>query len=96
MKNSAAPHPTSTAKKKVSPAARHRPAADAASSLVVRPSSSPSAPAFLPQQLHRRIGARIQAYRKLAEVTTQEQLDTLRKTWRDRFGPLPDARKISS
>src|SRR5581483_9204462 len=32
-----------------------------------------------------------QAYRRLAEVTTQEQLDTLRKTWRDRFGPLPEA-----
>ena len=34
---------------------------------------------------------RIQAYRRLAEVTTQEQLDALRKTWRDRFGPLPEA-----
>ena len=34
---------------------------------------------------------RIQAYRRLAEVSTQEQLDALRKTWRDRFGPLPPA-----
>ena len=34
---------------------------------------------------------RIQAYRRLAEVSTAEQLEALRKTWRDRFGPLPDA-----
>ena len=34
---------------------------------------------------------RIQAYRKLAEVSATEQLDQLRKSWRDRFGPLPEA-----
>ena len=32
---------------------------------------------------------RIRAYRDVAEVTTQEQLDRLRRHWRDRFGPFP-------
>ena len=36
---------------------------------------------------------RIQAYRKLASLVSQEQLDLLRKDWRDRFGPLPDSAK---
>jgi len=49
------------------------------------------APAFLPTIYIAESQPRIQAYRKLAEVTTQEHLDTLRKTWRDRFGPLPEA-----
>ena len=54
-------------------------------------SPAEQAPAFLPGAYIAESPSRIQAYRKLAEVTTQEQLDTLRKTWRDRFGPLPDA-----
>ena len=49
------------------------------------------APAFLPAAYIAESQPRIQAYRRLAEVTTQEQLDALRKTWRDRFGPLPEA-----
>jgi transcription-repair coupling factor (superfamily II helicase) len=52
---------------------------------------SEAAPAFLPAAYIAESAPRIQAYRRLAEVTTQEQLDTLRKTWRDRFGPLPEA-----
>ena len=53
---------------------------------------SPStAPAFLPAAYIAESQPRIQAYRRLAEVTAQEQLDALRKTWRDRFGPLPEA-----
>jgi transcription-repair coupling factor (superfamily II helicase) len=55
-----------------------------------RPSPS-TAPAFLPTAYIAESQPRIQAYRRLAEVTTQEQLDALRKTWRDRFGPLPQA-----
>jgi len=54
-------------------------------------SSSPMAPAFLPTVYIGESQPRIQAYRKLAEVTTQEQLDTIRKTWRDRYGVLPEA-----
>jgi transcription-repair coupling factor (superfamily II helicase) len=49
------------------------------------------APAFLPTSYITEAQPRIQAYRRLAEVNTQEQLDALRKTWRDRFGPLPVA-----
>src|SRR5581483_5446092 len=49
------------------------------------------APAFLPANYIGEPQIRIQAYRKLAEVASQEQLDALRKTWRDRFGPLPKA-----
>jgi transcription-repair coupling factor (superfamily II helicase) len=57
-----------------------------------RDSSSPAtAPAFLPVNYIAEPQTRIQAYRKLAEITANEQLDQLRKSWRDRFGPLPDA-----
>ena len=49
------------------------------------------APAFLPTSYITEAQPRIQAYRRLAEVNTQEQLDALRKTWRDRFGPFPGA-----
>ncbi len=47
------------------------------------------APAFLPMSYIAEAQPRIQAYRRLAEVATQETLDALRATWRDRFGPLP-------
>ena len=50
-----------------------------------------SAPAFLPTTYITEAQTRIQAYRALAEVTTQEQLDRLRDIWRDRFGRLPEA-----
>ncbi len=50
-----------------------------------------TAPAFLPTSYISEPQTRIQAYRALAEATTQEQLDQLRATWRDRFGRLPDA-----
>ncbi|MDR3403314.1 MAG: transcription-repair coupling factor [Chthoniobacter sp.] len=86
--------PVENGKKKTARPVRNRPVPEPASSLVVRTSSIPSsapAPAFLPSTYIAESAPRIQAYRKLAEVTTQEQLDTLRKTWRDRFGPLPDA-----
>ncbi len=52
---------------------------------------SGKAPAFLPQSYIAESKPRIQAYRRLNEITTQEELDALRKTWRDRFGKLPPA-----
>jgi transcription-repair coupling factor (superfamily II helicase) len=58
-------------------------------SLVIGHSSL--APAFLPATYISESQTRIQAYRQLAELSTQEALDQLRKTWRDRFGPLPAA-----
>jgi transcription-repair coupling factor (superfamily II helicase) len=51
----------------------------------------PAAPAFLPVSYIAHPQTRIQAYRKLAETGTREQLDQILKNWRDRFGPLPEA-----
>jgi transcription-repair coupling factor (superfamily II helicase) len=49
------------------------------------------APAYLPISYVSDATARVKAYRRLNEITTQEQLDALRKTWRDQFGKLPPA-----
>ncbi|HEY1768911.1 MAG TPA: transcription-repair coupling factor [Chthoniobacterales bacterium] len=46
-------------------------------------------PAFLPTSYISDSALRIQAYRNLAEITTQEQLQRLRREWRDRFGATP-------
>jgi transcription-repair coupling factor (superfamily II helicase) len=48
-------------------------------------------PAFIPTSYVTDPTLRIQAYRHLAEVTTREHLDRLRKDWRDRFGKFPVA-----
>jgi transcription-repair coupling factor (superfamily II helicase) len=48
-------------------------------------------PAFIPVSYISDTVLRIQAYRHLAEVTTHEQLDRLRREWRDRFGKAPPA-----
>ena len=45
-------------------------------------------PAFIPITYITDPTLRIQAYRQLAEITTREQWDRLRKDWRDRFGPF--------
>ena len=47
--------------------------------------------AFLPRSYVSDTTLRIQAYRRIAEITTAEQLERLIKEWRDRFGPLPEA-----
>ncbi|MEY2571938.1 MAG: hypothetical protein QOJ87_151, partial [Verrucomicrobiota bacterium] len=48
-------------------------------------------PAFIPTSYVTDPTLRIQAYRALAEITTREQLDRVRKEWRDRFGKFPVA-----
>jgi transcription-repair coupling factor (superfamily II helicase) len=48
-------------------------------------------PAFIPTGYLADPALRIQAYRHLAEITTREQWDRLRKDWRDRFGKFPPA-----
>jgi transcription-repair coupling factor (superfamily II helicase) len=48
-------------------------------------------PAFIPVNYVTDPALRIQAYRHLAEITTREQWDRLRKDWRDRFGLFPPA-----
>src|SRR5437667_7085097 len=55
----------------------------------VRADSDTRVSAFLPRTYVSDTTLRIQAYRRLAEVTTQEQLDQLIKEWRDRFGIFP-------
>jgi len=46
-------------------------------------------PAFIPSSFIGESTLRIQAYRYVAEITTPEQLQRLRREWRDRFGALP-------
>jgi transcription-repair coupling factor (superfamily II helicase) len=48
-------------------------------------------PAFLPSAYIEDAGLRIQAYRQFASLAGNRELDKLRATWRDRFGPLPAA-----
>jgi transcription-repair coupling factor (superfamily II helicase) len=48
-------------------------------------------PAFIPADYMAQPQLRIQAYKKLAGVTSREFLQKLGRDWRDRFGPHPDA-----
>ena len=48
-------------------------------------------PAFIPTDYIGDTTLRIQAYRALAQISTREQWDRLRRDWRDRFGQLPPA-----
>jgi transcription-repair coupling factor (superfamily II helicase) len=46
-------------------------------------------PAFIPASYINDTSLRIHAYRAITQITSREQLDKLRKEWRDRFGRLP-------
>ncbi|MGC2353948.1 MAG: transcription-repair coupling factor [Candidatus Udaeobacter sp.] len=48
-------------------------------------------PAFIPVTYVGDSALRIRAYRDIAEITSHEQLDRLRRDWRDRFGAFPAA-----
>jgi transcription-repair coupling factor (superfamily II helicase) len=48
-------------------------------------------PAFIPISFISDAALRIKAYREIAEITAPDQLDRLRRDWRDRFGPFPAA-----
>ena len=48
-------------------------------------------PAFLPTSYIEESKLRIQAYRQLAGISRPDELETLRETWRDRFGRMPEA-----
>jgi len=48
-------------------------------------------PAFIPISYISDPALRIRAYREIAEITTHEQLDRLRRDWRDRFGTFTPA-----
>jgi transcription-repair coupling factor (superfamily II helicase) len=46
--------------------------------------------AFLPSDYVMREDLRLEAYRRLAAVTTVEQVDDVRAEWEDRYGPVPE------
>jgi transcription-repair coupling factor (superfamily II helicase) len=46
-------------------------------------------PAFIPVAYVSDPTMRIRSYREIAEITSREQLERLRRDWRDRFGPFP-------
>jgi transcription-repair coupling factor (superfamily II helicase) len=48
-------------------------------------------PAFVPASYISDTALRIKAYREMAEISTRDQLDRVRKEWRDRFGKFPEA-----
>lgn len=48
-------------------------------------------PAFIPNIFISDATLRIKAYREVAEITTRDRLDRLRRDWRDRFGRFPAA-----
>jgi len=46
-------------------------------------------PAFVPASYVSDTALRIKAYREVAEISSREQFDRVRKEWRDRFGKFP-------
>ena len=46
--------------------------------------------AFLPDSYMETEDQRLEAYRRLAAITTHNQIDDVRTEWQDRYGPLPD------
>jgi transcription-repair coupling factor (superfamily II helicase) len=48
-------------------------------------------PAFVPVAYVSDPAMRIRSYREIAEIMSREQLERLRRDWRDRFGPFPPA-----
>jgi transcription-repair coupling factor (superfamily II helicase) len=48
-------------------------------------------PAFVPANYVSDTALRIKAYREVAAISTREQLDRIKKEWRDRFGKFPPA-----
>src|ERR1700719_132754 len=46
-------------------------------------------PAVVPANYISDTGLRIRAYREIAEISTREQFDRVRREWRDRFGKFP-------
>jgi transcription-repair coupling factor (superfamily II helicase) len=48
-------------------------------------------PGFVPANYISDTALRIKAYRQIAQISAADQLEQLRKEWRDRFGKFPDA-----
>jgi transcription-repair coupling factor (superfamily II helicase) len=47
--------------------------------------------AYIPRNYMPESRWRIEAYRRLAELRSLEEIEALRQEWRDRYGPFPDA-----
>jgi transcription-repair coupling factor (superfamily II helicase) len=58
---------------------------------VGKPSLPQRIPAFIPVAYVSDPAMRIRAYREIAEITSRETLERLRRDWRDRLGPFPAA-----
>jgi transcription-repair coupling factor (superfamily II helicase) len=56
-----------------------------------RPSLPERIPAFIPVAYVSDPAMRIRSYREIAEIASREQLERLRRDWRDRFGAFPPA-----
>src|SRR4029077_13238486 len=54
-----------------------------------KPSLLESIPAFIPVAYVSDPAMRIRSYREIAEITSREQVERLRRDWRDRFGVFP-------
>jgi transcription-repair coupling factor (superfamily II helicase) len=48
-------------------------------------------PAHLPTEYVEKEEQRMEAYRRLASVTRDDEVDDIRREWEDRFGPVPEA-----
>jgi transcription-repair coupling factor (superfamily II helicase) len=56
-----------------------------------KPSLPERVPAFIPVAYVSDPAMRIRSYREIAEIASREQLERLRRDWRDRFGAFPPA-----
>ncbi|HLW34168.1 MAG TPA: transcription-repair coupling factor [Chthoniobacterales bacterium] len=57
----------------------------------VQPGPEQRVPAFVPSSYISDTALRIKAYREVAEISTRDHSDRVRKEWRDRFGKFPPA-----
>jgi transcription-repair coupling factor (superfamily II helicase) len=56
-----------------------------------KPSLLERIPAFIPVAYVSDPAMRIRSYREIAEITSRDQFEQLRREWRDRFGAFPSA-----
>ena len=52
--------------------------------------SQPMLPAFIPEEYLPEVTLRLELYRQLAAAADCQRIELLERSWRDRFGPLPE------
>lgn len=52
--------------------------------------SQPMLPAFIPEEYLPEVTLRLELYRQLSAAADRQALELLERSWRDRFGPLPE------